>query len=351
MNKNKYPKTQKITALYERLSRDDELQGESNSIINQKTILEEYAIKNKLGNIRHFTDDGVSGATFNRKGFNAMIAEIAADNVGIVIVKDMSRFGRDYLKVGIYTEVMFPSKEIRFIAINDGVDSANGSDEFTAIRNIFNEMYAKDASKKIRASLKSKGMNGSRLSAIPIYGYMLDLTDKNKWVIDPEAAETVKRIYQMILEGKGPFLISKQLQNDKILSPSAYMSEKGFGRFKNSHISEPYKWHAQSVSDIIEKPEYMGHTVNFKTYKPSYKTNIKKRIPRENWLIIENTQEAIIDSETWNLAQKLRQTSRRRQSGTKPMSNIPAGLLYCSNCGKMISHEKFITENHNYYLF
>ena len=217
----------------------------------------------------------------------------------------MSRFGRDYLKVGMYTEVIFPSQEIRFIAVNDGVYSERGSDEFMPIRNIFNEMYARDASKKIRAGLKSKGIRGNRLSAIPIYGYMLDPDDKTKWIIDPEAAPTVRRIYQMTLEGKGPFLIAKELQGDKILSPSAYMVKKGLGRFKNSSISDPCKWHAQSVADIIEKPEYMGHTVNFKTYKPSYKTNIKKNSP-DKWLIVENTQEAIIGKETWESAQKMR---------------------------------------------
>jgi len=281
MNKNRHPKLQKITALYERLSRDDDLQGESNSIINQKKILEDYALKNQFDNIRHFTDDGVSGTTFDREGFNAMIEEVDAGNIGTIIVKDMSRFGRDYLKVGMYTEIVFPSKEVRFIAVNDGVDSAKGNDEFIAIRNIFNEMYARDTSKKIRASLKSKGMRGGRLSTIPIYGYMLDPNDKNKWIIDPEAAEIVKRIYKMILEGKGPFIISKELQNEKILSPSAYMAKKGFGRFKNSHITEPYNWYAQSIADIIEKPEYTGHTVNFKTYKPSYKINIKKNPTRK----------------------------------------------------------------------
>jgi DNA invertase Pin-like site-specific DNA recombinase len=324
--------------LYERLSRDDEIQGESNSIVNQKKMLEDFAVQNNFNDIMHFTDDGVSGTTFNREGFNKMITEVEAGNIGTVIVKDMSRFGRDYLKVGIYTEIIFPAKGVRFIAVNDNVDSENGNDELMAIRNIFNEMYARDTSKKIRAGLKSKGMRGRRLSVIPIYGYMLDPDDKNKWIIDREAAQTVKRIYQMVLGGKGPSLIAKELQKDKILSPSAYMVKKGFGRFKNSCIGDPYKWYAQSIADIIEKPEYMGHTVNFKTYKPSYKTAAKKKAPREEWLIVENTQEAIIDRETWDAVQELRAGSRRdiHRCGARTKHNILTGLLYCTDCGSKI---------------
>ena len=277
MNKIKEARLKKFTALYERLSRDDELRGESNSISNQKKLLEDYAVKNNFENIRHFTDDGASGTTFNRTGFNAMITEVEAGNIETIIVKDMSRFGRDYLKVGFYTELVFPEKNIRFIAVNDGVDSINGNDEFAAIRNIFNEMYAKDTSKKIRSGLQSKGAGGGRLTNAPIYGYMLDTGNKNNWIIDYEAAAVVKSVYQMLLDGKGPFLIAKALKNEKILSPAAYMSEKGAGRFRNADISDPYKWNAQSVANMIAMPEYMGHTVNFKTYKASYKTKTKKK--------------------------------------------------------------------------
>lgn len=329
----------KITALYERLSRDDELQGESNSIKNQKQLLESYAHKNGYSPIRHFTDDGVSGTTFEREGFQAMIAEVEAGNVGAVIVKDMSRFGRDYLKVGFYTEVMFKEKGVRFIAINNGIDSANQQDsDFTPFLNIMNEWYARDASRKIQAVFKSRMQDGKRVSPSVPYGYLRSPEDKQKLIIDEEPAAVVRRIYQMVIEGKGVTAIADILTAEKVLIPSAYAKIHCPENDHSKGFTNPYLWSATAVSYILEKQEYMGHTVLGKTVSVSYKTKKRRKAEPDELMIFKNTHPAIVDEETWHLAQKLRKTVR------KPSYNRPphplTGLVYCADCGSKMTHRQ-----------
>lgn len=267
--------SEKITALYCLLSRDDELQGDSNSIVNQKAILGKYAKDNGFKNPQYFIDDGVSGTTFERDGFQAMIAEVENDNVGAVIVKDMSRFGRDYLKVGFYTEVMFPEKDVRFIAINNGIDSANQTEnDFTPFLNIMNEWYARDSSKKVKAVFKAKGESGKALSTILPYGYVKNPNNPQEWLVDEGAAAVVKRIFNLCLEGYGTSQIAKILTNERVLTPRAYWVTNGTYNFEMPE--KPYKWHPDTVASILPKKEYLGHTVNFKTHKKSYKS--KKKI-------------------------------------------------------------------------
>lgn len=327
----------KITALYERLSRDDEQQGESNSITNQKTFLEDYAKKNNYTNIRHFTDDGVSGTTFNREGFQAMIAEVEAGNVAVIIVKDMSRFGRDYLKVGFYTEVMFKEKGIRFIAVNNGIDSANQNEnDFTPFLNIMNEWYARDSSRKIKAIFKSRMENGLRCSGSIPYGYLRDPQDKQHLIIDEEPASVVRRIFQLVLEGKGVNAIADILCADKVLIPSAY-AEKYYPENRHSRsFHDPYRWTGTSVRYILEKRDYMGHTVLRKTISESYKTKKRRKATEDEMIIFKNTHEAIIDEETWNNAQRLLLTKRRPKVNGAPPCRL-SGLLYCADCGSKMS--------------
>jgi Site-specific recombinases, DNA invertase Pin homologs len=329
----------KITALYSRLSRDDELNGESNSIINQKKILEDYATKSGFKNLRHFYDDGVSGTTFERKGFKEMIAEIENDNVSAVIVKDMSRLGRDYLGVGYYTEVFFRQKNVRFIAVSNNIDSENGeSSEFAPFLNIMSEWYARDTSRKIKATWKNKGESGKRLTGSAIYGYFKDPNDKENWLVDPVAAKVIKRIFSLTIDGKGPYQIAKILENDCIENPSSYLQKLGFGTNKNRVIKNLYAWSPITVSYIISKPEYCGHTVNFRYTKPSYKDKKQTKNPKENWLIFRDTHEAIIDEKTWELAQKSRTVKRR--TDTTGVANPLTGLLYCADCGKRLYNHR-----------
>lgn len=327
----------KITALYERLSRDDELQGESNSITNQKHFLEDYARKNGFSNIRHFTDDGVSGTTFDREGFQSMIAEVEAGNVAVIIVKDMSRFGRDYLKVGFYTEVMFKEKGVRFIAINNGIDSSNQQDsDFTPFLNIMNEWYARDSSRKIQAIFKARMQEGKRVSPSVPYGYRRDPDDKQHLIVDPEPAAVVRRIFKLVLEGKGITQIADILYADKVLIPSAY-AEKYYPENNHSKgFHDPIRWTGQAVSYILEKREYMGHTVLGKTISESYKTKKRRKATEDELMIFENTHEAIIDEETWHNAQRLIDTKRRPKKNGAPPCRL-SGLLYCSDCGSKLS--------------
>lgn len=321
----------KITALYCRLSRDDELQGDSNSIKNQKTILKKYADDNGFINTEFFVDDGVSGTTFDRPDFQRMITEMDAGRIGTIIVKDMSRLGRDYLKVGYYTEIAFPNAEVRFIAINNGVDSANQQDsDFTPFLNIINEWYAKDTSKKIRAVFKAKGESGKPLYTTPPFGYKKDPDDKNHWIVDDDASKVVKHIFQLCIEGYGPTQIAHKLKDKVILTPSYYF--KSIGLYPTAIITEePCKWSARTVSNILDKQEYLGHTINFKTRKKSYK--IKKKIDNDpsQWKIFKNTHEAIIDEETFSTVQKIRNGKRRRT----PLGEMPilSGMVYCADCG------------------
>lgn len=328
----------KITALYERLSRDDELQGESNSITNQKHFLEDYARKNGFVNIRHFTDDGVSGTTFDREGFQSMIAEVEAGNVAVIIVKDMSRFGRDYLKVGFYTEVMFKEKGVRFIAINNGIDSSNQQDsDFTPFLNIMNEWYARDSSRKIQAIFKARMQEGKRVSPSVPYGYRRDPDDKQHLIVDPEPAAVVRRIFKLVLEGNGVNRIADILYADKILIPSAY-AEKYYPENQHSKsFHDPIRWTNQTIIHILEKREYMGHTVLGKTISESYKTKKRRKATEDELMIFENTHEAIIDEETWNNVQRLIETKRRPKKNGAPPCRL-SGLLYCADCGSKLSH-------------
>ena len=329
----------KITALYERLSRDDELTGESNSIKNQKQLLESYAHKNGYSPIRHFTDDGVSGTTFEREGFQAMIAEVEAGNVGAVIVKDMSRFGRDYLKVGFYAEVMFKEKGVRFIAINNGIDSANQQDsDFTPFLNIMNEWYARDASRKIQAVFKSRMQDGKRVSPSVPYGYLRNPEDKQKLIIDEEPAAVVRRIYQMVIEGKGVTAIADILTAEKVLIPSAYAKIHCPENDHSKGFTNPYLWSATAVSYILEKQEYMGHTVLGKTVSVSYKTKKRRKAEPDELMIFKNTHPAIVDEETWHLAQKLRKTVRKPSYDRPP--HPLTGLVYCADCGSKMTHRQ-----------
>ena len=323
----------KITALYERLSRDDEQQGESNSITNQKQYLEEYAKRQGFSNIRHFTDDGISGTTFEREGFQKLIAEVEAGNVATVIVKDMSRLGRNYLKVGFYTDIMFPEKGVRFIAVNNGVDSETmGDNDFTPFLNIMNEWYAKDTSQKIRAIFKAKMQEGKRVSPSVPYGYLRDPQDKQHLIIDPEPAEVVRRIYRLVIEGVGVSAIARQLTDERVLIPSAYAAEHCPENNHSKSFTSPYTWSNTAVCYILEKQEYMGHTVLGKTVLESFKTKKRRKAKPEELMIFPNTHEAIIDEETWNTAQKARKTIRKEvPNGT--YTNRLTGLLYCADCG------------------
>lgn len=328
----------KYTALYERLSRDDEMQGESNSIVNQKRYLEEYAQAQGFKNIRHFTDDGYSGTNFKRPGFQKMIAAIEAGEIDVVCVKDLSRFGRDYLKVGFYTEIMFPEKGVRFIAINNSVDSANPTEnDFTPFLNIMNEWYAKDTSNKIRAIFRSRMQDGKRCSGAIPYGYRRDPEDKNHLLIDEEAAKVVRRIYQMVIDGMGSQAIANQLTADNVLIPSAYLEQSEHGESRNHSYHDPCRWNCTAVSYILDKQEYMGHTVLGKTICENFKTKKRRKARPDELIIFENTHEAIIDAETWHLVQKLRRRTRRKLANGS-YSHRLSGLVYCADCGKRLSY-------------
>ena len=333
-------KNEKITALYERLSRDDfgkddDQQRESNSISNQKAMLEEFAARQGFTNIVHFTDDGISGTCFDRPGFLAMMKEVEAGNVEYLCIKDMSRMGRDYLKVGQIMEIL-RQRGVRLIAINDGVDSARGDDDFTPFRNIMNEYYARDTSRKIRSTFQSKGKSGKHLTGLVIYGYLWNEA-RDQWLVDPEAAEVVKRIFAMTIDGYGPYQIASKLKSEKILIPSAYLAQHGEGVNKNKSFKDVYGWGSSTICNILEKREYLGHTINFKTRK-HFKDKKSHYVPENEWTIFENTHEAIIDQQTFDLVQKIRSKVRRYPDGwgeTAPLT----GLLYCADCGgKMYVH-------------
>lgn len=325
----------KITALYERLSRDDELQGDSNSIVNQKAMLEKYAKENGFKNLQHFTDDGYSGTNFNRPAWQELISLVDEGKVATVIVKDMSRIGRNYLEVGMYTEVKFPNNDIRFIAINNGVDSDNQQDnDFTPFLNIINEFYVKDTSKKIRAVMKNKGESGEYLTTNPPYGYLKDPDNPKKhWIVDEEAAQVVKRIFNLCMEGYGPSQIANILKADKIETPTVHWQK--IGRNAPAKPTEdPYGWHSRTISGIFDKYEYAGHMVNFRTRKQSYKSKKQIDNPPEMWKIFKNTHEAIIDEETFKRVQELRQNKRRPTRTGK--TNMFSGIARCAECGEKL---------------
>lgn len=325
-------KNDRITALYCRLSRDDELLGDSNSIINQKAILQKYADDNGFGNSMFFVDDGYSGTNFDRPDWQRLISLAEDGKIGTVIVKDMSRLGRDYLKVGYYTEVFFPGVDIRFIAINNGVDSANQQDsDFTPFLNIINEWYAKDTSKKIRAVFKAKGQSGKPLCTNPPYGYVKDPEDKSRWIIDPEAAEVVKEIFSLCVQGYGPTQIATELTRRRIENPATHARRLGITIPAKPLDDDPFLWHDSTVARLLTRVEYLGHTANFKTYRKSYKNKKQMHNDREEWQIFENTHEAIIDQETFDIVQKIRDGRRR----LTPMGEMPilSGMLFCADCG------------------
>ena len=328
----------KITPLYERLSRDDELQGESNSISNQKQMLEDYARRNGFPNPTHFTDDGISGTRFDRPGFTAMMEEVEAGHVEAIIIKDMSRLGRDYLKVGQIMEIL-RVKGIRLIAINDGVDSINGDDDFTPFRNIMNEYYARDTSKKIKSVFKAKGMSGKHLTGTVLYGYLWD-ESRTHWLVDEEAAEVVRRIFSLTMEGYGPYQISQILKQQKVEIPSVHLACHGEGVNRGKSVKDIYGWGSSTIVNILKKREYLGHTINFKTRK-HFKDKKSHYVPESEWTIFENTHEAIIDQETFDNVQRIRANVKRYPDGWGEAHPL-TGLMYCADCGgKMYVHRTY----------
>ncbi|NBI90332.1 DUF4368 domain-containing protein [Lachnospiraceae bacterium] len=328
-----------ITALYPRLSHEDELQGESNSISNQKRILENYAKQNGFGNLKWYTDDGYSGANFQRPGFQSMLADIEAGLVGTVIVKDMSRLGRNYLQVGMYTEMIFPQKNVRFIAINDGVDSAQGDNDFAPLRNIFNEWLVRDTSKKIRAVKRSKGMSGKPVTSKPVYGYLMD-EDEN-FIIDEEAAPVVKQIYSLCLAGNGPTKIARMLTEQQTPTPGT-LEYRRTGSTRRYHPGYECKWATNTVAHILENREYTGCLVNFKTEKVSYKVKQSKENPEEKQAIFENHHEPIIDRDTWERVQELRK--QRKRPNRYDEVGLFSGILFCADCGSVMYQQRYQTD-------
>ena len=325
----------KTTALYCRLSRDDESQGDSNSIKNQKTILQKYADDNGFSNTEFFVDDGYSGTNFDRPDWQRLLSQVEEGNISTVIVKDMSRLGRDYLKVGYYTEVLFPGSDIRFIAINNNVDSANQQDsDFTPFLNIINEWYAKDTSKKIRSVFKSKGQSGKPLSTNPPYGYIKDPEDKMHWIVDEEAAKVVKEAFHLCMQGYGPTQIAKEFSKRKIMNPTAHAKAKGINIPDNRGHDDNYIWRGSTIVHMLSRQEYLGHTVNFKTYRKSYKQKKQMKNDPSEWMIFENTHEAIIEEPVFEVVQKIRDGRRR----LTPMGEMPilSGMLFCADCGNKL---------------
>ena len=323
----------KITALYERLSRDDEQAGESNSIQNQKKYLEEYARQHGLRNIRHFYDDGYSGTNFNRPGFAALLEEIEAGRVEALVVKDLSRFGRNYLQVGYYTEILFPKKGVRFIAINNNVDSATPQDnDFTPFLNIMNEWYAKDTSNKIKAIFKSRMKDGMRCSGSIPYGYKRKPDDKQTLIVDEPAADVVRKIFRLVCQGNSITAIAEMLTAEQILIPSAYAAMHNPENCRHKELANPYRWSATTVGYILDRQEYLGHTVLGKSVCENFKTKQRRAATPDELMIFPDTHEAIIDQDTWDIARKMRMRKKPRvANGT--YSHRLSGLVYCADCG------------------
>ena len=326
-----------VTALYCRLSKDDELVGDSNSIVHQKEMLAKYAKEHGFTNTEFYVDDGYSGTNFNRPDFQRMMSDVEEGKIRTVIVKDMSRFGRDYIMVGYYAEIYFGNCNVRFIAVNDGVDSnVQTENDLTPFKNVFNEWYAKDTSKKIRAVFKAKGNSGKHLSTNPPFGYIKDPNDKEKWIIDEEAAETVKRIFQMFVDGMRMPEIARKLTEEKVETPQLYNLHRGR---KIHRLSEfPEIWSVASVKGILDQIAYAGHTVNFQTTKKSFKNKKQVRLPKDQWVICENTQEPIIDGKTFETVQQMRKTKRAYTKFNEP--NMFSGLLYCADCGNRLTIQR-----------
>ena len=325
-----------VTALYERLSNEDKLDGESNSIANQKKILERYCKEHGYTPFRHYDeDDGYSGTNFNRPGFQRMLADIKAGKIVRVVVKDMSRFGRDYLQVGMYTDVLFPELNVHFVAVSDGVDSTRGDSEFTAIRNIFNEMYARDTSKKVKATWQSKGKSGEHINHMPPYGYRKDPENSKKWIVDEEAAAIVQKVFSLCVDGMGPTQIATWLQKNRVLCPSAYKRENGLP-VPQKMPKDPYRWSEETISRMLERVDFLGHTLNFRTKKQSYKSNKIILNDPEEWAVFENTHEPIIEESVFLIVQNLRKSKRRPTKMGE--ADMFSGLLYCADCKGIMYH-------------
>ena len=336
-NNKKYNYGGDVTALYARLSKDDDLVGDSNSIVHQKEILAKYAKEHGFTNIEFYVDDGFSGTNFNRPDFQRMMADAEEGKISTVIVKDMSRFGRDYIMVGYYTEIYFSNLDIRFIAINDNVDSnIQTENDLTPFKNVFNEWYARDTSKKIRAVFKAKGNSGKHLSTNPPFGYKKDPNDKDKWIIDDEAAATVRRIFQMYVDGYRISEIGHKLTEEKVETPILYYINRGIKT--NARSEYPEIWDLMSIKYILSQTAYAGHTVNFQTAVKSYKTKKQVNLPRNQWVIFRNTQEAIIDEKTFETVQQMRKAKRARTKYNEP--NMFSGLLYCADCGNHLTIQR-----------
>lgn len=336
-NNKKYNHGGDVTALYARLSKDDDLVGDSNSIVHQKEILAKYAKEHGFTNIEFYVDDGFSGTNFNRPDFQRMMADAEEGKISTVIVKDMSRFGRDYIMVGYYTEIYFSNLDIRFIAINDNVDSnIQTENDLTPFKNVFNEWYARDTSKKIRAVFKAKGNSGKHLTTNPPFGYKKDPNDKDKWIIDDEAAATVRRIFQMYVDGYRISEIGHNLTEEKVETPILYYMNRGIKT--NARSEYPEIWDSMSIKYILDQTAYAGHTVNFQTAVKSYKTKKQIRLPKEDWIIYRNTQEPIIDEKTFETVQQMRKVKRARTKYNEP--NMFSGLLYCADCGNHLTIQR-----------
>lgn len=338
----------KYTAIYCRLSRDDGEEGTSNSILNQKLMLEKYAKDNGFERTRIYVDDGFSGTNFDRPDFKRMLEDVDSGEVTSIIVKDMSRFGRDYIMVGYYTEIYFPNNGIRFVAVNDGVDSYSQMDnDFTPFKNIINEWYAKDTSKKVKAVFRAKSNTGKSIASRPPYGYQKDPNDKHKWIIDEVPASNVKRIFSMYLSGISFWYIAKQFNDEGIESPLLYYRKKGI--LHKDIPNQTSQWNKVSIKHMIDCPSYVGDTVNFQTYKRSYKDKRNILAPKENWVVFKDTHEPIIDREIYALAQEMRQ--HRRVYTQFNEVNLFAGLLYCADCGaKLTINRSAKNRQHDAYI-
>ena len=325
-----------ITALYCRLSRDDGQAGDSNSVANQKKMLTKFAKENKLDNPKFYVDDGYTGTNFRRPSFQQMIEDVEMGYVTTIIVKDMSRLGRDYLQVGYYTDTYFPDHGVRFIAINDMVDSSEGENELAPFRNVMNEMYARDISRKVRSSHRIRGNSGEPLSQPP-YGYMKDPDNKKKWIIDPVASLVVKDIFRLYLEGNGTETISRLMEERKELNCTAYWKNKGVNRGGKKPVDDPYHWKNSTIQKILSRQEYCGDVVNFKTYSKSFKNKARLDNPPENWVVFPDVHEPIIDRATFNRVQEMLHSTKHRapkpENGEK---NMFCDLLRCADCGKKL---------------
>ena len=339
-----------ITALYCRLSRDDGTESESNSIGNQKKLLSQKAKEMGLTDTKYYVDDGYTGTNFNRPGFQQLIDDIEIGLVSAVMVKDLSRLGRDYVSVGNYTDSYFPEHNVRFIAVNDAIDSDEGESEIAPFKNILNEMYARDISKKIRSSHRLRGSMGEPLSQPP-YGYMKSPENKKKWIIDPEAATVVKSIFKMCLDGKGNETIARELQENKVLIPMAYWRSKGLNRGGKKTQTNPYKWCKTTIQKILSQQEYCGDIINFKTYSKSFKNKTRYENSKENWAVFKDVNEPIIDRETFETVQKfISKTKRRAPKKENGERSIFNGLIYCGDChSKMRYHTSTSNKEIHYF--